>query len=463
MFRRVLIANRGEIAIRIIRACRELGITSIAVYSTADQDSLHTHLADESICIGPPPPSESYLHIPGIIAAAEVSDAQAIHPGYGFLSENAKFASICRDCNIGFIGPSSEAISMSGDKAACREKVRAAGVPTVPGSDGIIGDPDEALKVAKEIGFPVIVKATAGGGGKGMRLVHNDVSLQHAVNMAAREAEAAFGDGGLYIERYIENARHIEFQILADEHGKIITMGERECSIQRRHQKLIEETPSTALKESQRARMAKAALRVAKAIGYTNAGTAEFLLAPDNQFYFIEFNARIQVEHPVTEEVTGKDLVCEQFRIAAGEHLGYNSVRPNGWAIEARIYAEDPENDFRPCPGLVEHCHIPGGPGIRVDTHLFSGYRVPRHYDSLLAKVIAWGTDRNQATERLAGALDEFRVQGIKTTSALCAQILRSGRFRRGDISMALIDHFLRKPGRRPDRGREAIEEAKAT
>ena len=290
-----------------------------------------------------------------------------------------------------------------------------------------------------------------------------EAGLRAAYPEAAAEAQAAFGNPALYLEKFIEGGRHIEFQIMADEHGKIITLGERECSIQRRHQKLIEETPSMALKESLRARMAKAALRIAKVIGYTNVGTAEFLLAPDNQFYFIEFNARIQVEHPVTEQVTGKDLVCEQFRIAAGEPLGYNSVRPNGWSIEARIYAEDPENDFQPCPGLVENCHIPGGPGIRVDTHLFSGYRVPQHYDSLLAKVIAWGTDRNQATERLAGALDEFRVQGIKTTSALCAQILRSGRFRRGDISMGLIDHFLRKPDRRPERGREAKEEAKAT
>ena len=445
MFRRVLIANRGEIAVRIIRACREMGITSIAVYSSADQDSLHVHLADESICIGPPDPAESYLHIPGIISAAEICDAQAIHPGYGFLSENAKFASICRDCHIGFIGPSPEAIALSGDKATCRQTVRAAGVPVVPGSDGLITDPDEALKIATKIGFPVMVKAAAGGGGKGMRLAHNDVALKHAVTVASNEAQAAFGDGGVYLEKFVEGARHIEFQILADTHGKIVTLGERECSIQRRHQKLIEETPSTALRDSLRSKMARAALRAAKATSYTNAGTVEFLLAPDKQFYFIELNARIQVEHPVTEEVTGKDLIVEQFRIAAGEHLGYSSVKASGSSIEARIYAEDPENDFRPSPGVVQELHLPGGIGIRVDTHLFAGYTVSPYYDSMIAKIISWGNDRNQAIERLARALDEFRIQGIKTTAALCSQIIKSGRFRRGNISMDTINHFLPK------------------
>lgn len=445
MFRRVLIANRGEIAIRVIRACREMGITSIAVYSTADQGSLHTHLADESICIGPPPANESYLNMPGIIAAAEISDAQAIHPGYGFLAENSKFATICRDCNIAFIGPTPESIALAGNKSACRDTVAAAGIPIVPGSDGLISDPDEALKIARRIGFPVLIKASAGGGGKGMRIAHNDVALQHAVNMAAAEAEASFGVGSVYMEKFVENARHIEFQILADMHGKVVQLGDRECSIQRRHQKLIEETPSTALKDSLRTKMGRASIRVAKAIGHTNAGTVEFLLGPDNQFYFIEFNARIQVEHPVTEEVTGKDLVCEQIRIAAQEPLGYSSVRRNGYAIEARIYAEDPDNGFLPCPGVVEQCHIPGGPGIRVDTHLFTGYPVPRYYDSLLAKVIAWGADRNQALARLAGALDEFSIRGFKTTAPLCAQIVRSGRFRRGDISVDMIDYFLPK------------------
>jgi acetyl-CoA carboxylase biotin carboxylase subunit len=416
------------------------------VYSTADQDSLHTHLADESICIGPPPATESYLHMPGIIAAAEICDAQAIHPGYGFLSENAKFATICRDCNIGFIGPKPEAIALSGNKSVCRDQVKAAGVPVVPGSEGLITDADEAVRVAKEIGFPVLVKASAGGGGKGMRIAHNDVTLQHAVNMAAVEAEAAFGDGGVYLEKFVENARHVEVQILADSQGRVVTLGERECTIQRRHQKLIEETPCSILKDSLRSKMAKAATRAAKAMGYTNAGTVEFLLAPNNSFYFIELNARIQVEHPVTEEVTEKDLVCEQIRIAAGEPLGYSSVKPRGASIEARIYAEDPDNDFRPSPGRVERLHIPGGPGIRVDTLLFSGYVIPRYYDSLIAKVISHGKDRHQAIERLAGALDEFRLQGVRHTAELCAKIIRSGRFRKGELSVDLIDMFLDKP-----------------
>lgn len=447
MFRRILIANRGEIAVRVIRACREMGITSIAVYSTADQDSLHTHLADESICIGPPPASESYLNIPSIIAAAEICDSQAIHPGYGFLSESAKFATICRDCHIGFIGPSPEALALSGDKSACREAMRQAGVPVVPGSEGPIDNPEMALKVAEAIGFPVLVKASAGGGGKGMRIAHNDVALKNAVNTAATEAEAAFGDRAVYLEKFVENARHIEVQVMGDNQGRIVTLGERECSIQRRHQKLIEETPSTALTSSLRSKMSKAAYKAAKAINYANAGTVEFLLAPDNQFYFIEFNARIQVEHPVTEEVTRKDLVTEQIRIAAGHPLGYSSVKTAGHAIEARIYAEDPTRNFAPSPGLIKNCHIPGGPGIRVDTHLFPGYVMPRYYDSLLAKVIAWGEDRNQAIERLAGALEEFRVDGIHTTAELCAQVIRSGRFRRGDISMDLLDTFLPRSG----------------
>jgi acetyl-CoA carboxylase, biotin carboxylase subunit len=443
MFRRVLIANRGEIAVRIIRACRELGISTIALYSTADQDSLHTSLADESICIGPASPAESYLNIPSIIAAAEVCDAQAIHPGYGFLAENAKFATVCRDCNIIFIGPSPEAIALSGDKAACRQKVRDAGVPTVPGSGGIIKSPDEALQIAKEIGFPVLVKATAGGGGKGMRLAHNDVALKNAVSMAALEAQSAFGDAGVYIEKFLENARHVEFQILADNHGKVVSFGERECTIQRRHQKLIEETPSTALNSSIRTKMSKAAIRAARALGYSNAGTAEFLLASDGQFYFIEFNARIQVEHPVTEEVTQTDLVKEQIRIASGEPLGYNAVRASGHAIEARVYAEDPEHNFAPSPGAIGRCHIPGGPGIRVDTHLFAGYTVPRYYDSLLAKVIARGNDRAEAIARLAGALEEFATEGVKNTARLCARIIRSDRFRHGDIAPDLIDEHL--------------------
>lgn len=443
--RRILIANRGEIAVRIIRACRDAGITSIAVYSNADHDSLHTSLADESICIGPPQASESYLHIPSIIAAAEICDAQAIHPGYGFLSESPKFATICRECNIGFIGPSPEAISLCGDKAACRSKVKHAGVPTVPGSEGLVKDPEAALKVAKDIGFPVLIKAAAGGGGKGMRIAHNDVALQNALQLAATEAQAAFGDGGVYLEKFVEGARHVEIQILADQSGKVIALGERECSIQRRHQKLIEETPAPGLSSGMRNKMAKAAMRAARATGYTNAGTAEFILAPDNNFYFIEMNARIQVEHPVTEEVLGMDLVREQIRIASGEPLGYSTVRPQGHAIEARIYAEDPENNFAPSPGLVSRVHFPGGPGIRVDSHLYSGYTVPRYYDSLLAKIVAHGADRDEAINRLAGALGEFRAEGIETTAKLCQRIIGSARFRRGDLGPDLIDEYVPK------------------
>lgn len=444
MYRRLLIANRGEIAVRIIRACRQMGITSIAVYSAADADSMHVALADESICIGPASASESYLHIPGIIAAAEICDTQAIHPGYGFLSENAKFAKICEDHHIEFIGPSAEAIAKSGDKSTCRDLVKEAGVPTVPGSAGLVEDADAALQVANEIGYPVLIKATAGGGGKGMRVAHNDGSLKTAFSMATSEAEASFGDGHVYIEKYIENARHIEVQILADKHGKVIALGERECSIQRRHQKLIEETPSIAIKDSVRSKMLKAAIKVAKAVDYNNAGTVEFLYDDDTAaFYFIEFNARIQVEHPVTEEVTRKDLVVEQIRIAAGEPLGYNAPKPMGHSIEVRVNAEDPDKGFQPTPGLVEQLYLPGGPGIRVDTHIRAGYTIPRYYDSMLAKIIAWGETRDQAIERLAGACDEFRVEGIATTAGLAAKILRSGRFRRGDISVNFVEQFM--------------------
>ena len=444
MFRRILIANRGEIAIRIIRACRQLGITSIAVYSDADASSMHVALADESICIGPASSTESYLHIPGIIAAAEICDAHAIHPGYGFLSESAHFAQICKDCNIGFIGPSPEAIAKSGDKSVCRDIAKAAGVPVVPGSKGLIESAEEAIRIAKEIGYPVLVKASAGGGGKGMRIAHNDVTLLSAFNVATAEAEANFGDGSMYLEKFIENARHIEVQIMADQHGKVVPYGERECSIQRRHQKLIEETPSTAITPSIRAKMFKAAVKVAKATNYSNAGTVEFLFDDDtSHFYFIEFNARIQVEHPVTEEVTQKDLVAEQIRIASGEHLGYSSVKSHGHSIEVRINAEDPDNDFQPSPGLVTGLYLPGGPGVRVDTHIRAGYRVPMYYDSLLAKVIVWGETREQAIDRIAGACDEFRIEGINTTAGFCAKLLRSGRFRKGDITVDFVEQFL--------------------
>lgn len=428
---------------RVIRACREMGISSIAVHSTADAESLHVSLADESICIGPATSTDSYLNIPAIIAAAEICDAHAIHPGYGFLSENTKFANICRECNIGFIGPSPEAISLSGDKSACRAKVKAAGVPVVPGSEGMLRDVDEAVSIAKKIGFPVLIKASAGGGGKGMRIAHNEVALKSAFNMASTEAQAAFGDSGVYLEKFLENARHVEFQIMADQHGRVMSLGERECTIQRRHQKLIEETPSMALSNSLRGKMQKSAIRAAKAIGYSNAGTAEFLLGPDNNFYFIEFNARIQVEHPVTEEVCGCDLVKEQIRLASGEALNYNMGKPQGCAIEARVYAEDPERNFAPSPGLIGRCHIPGGPGIRVETHVFSGYTMPRYYDSLMAKVIARGKDRSEAISRLSCALEEFTTEGVKNTARLCARIIRSDRFVRGELTPDMLESFL--------------------
>lgn len=445
MFNRILIANRGEIAVRIIRACREMGITSVAVYSTADRDSLHAQLADESICIGPANAMESYLKTSSIIAAAEIADVEAIHPGYGFLAESSKFAAICRECRLTFIGPSVEALAVTGDKARCRAIMRAAGVPVVPGSDGIIQDPVDASRVAREIGYPVLVKASAGGGGKGMRIAHNEATLKHAVSMAATEAEAAFGNGGVYIEKFIEHGRHIEFQVLGDAQGNLVCLGERECTIQRRHQKLIEETPSTAMDEALRARMTESALTAAKAVGYSNAGTIEFLLDPSGNFYFIELNARIQVEHPVTEEATGLDLVREQIRLAAGEPLGYTDAPRLYHVIEARVYAEDPAHNFRPSPGFIRRCHIPGGPGIRVDTHLFSGYEVPRYYDSLLAKVIARGNTRKEAIERISGALEELFVENIATTAGLCARIIRGERFRRGNLSPDLLDEYLDK------------------
>lgn len=443
MFNRLLIANRGEIAVRIIRACREMGITSVAVYSTADRDSLHAQLADESICIGPANAADSYLKTSSIIAAAEIADVEAVHPGYGFLAESAKFATICRESGLVFIGPGPETLALGGDKAACRKIVRDAGVPVAPGSEGIIRDPAEASRIATEIGYPVLVKAAAGGGGRGMRIAHNEATLKHAVSMAATEAEAAFGNGGVYIEKFIEQGRHIEFQVLGDNHGGLVCLGERECTVQRRHQKLIEETPSTALDAALRGRMTNAALAATKAVEYTSAGTVEFLLDPEGNFFFIELNARIQVEHPVTEEATGLDLVREQIRLAAGEPLGYTAVTPRYHAIEARVYAEDPDLNFRPNPGFIRRCHIPGGPGIRVDTHLFSGYEVPRYYDSLLAKVIARGNSRKEAIERISGALDELFVENIATTANLCARIIRGERFRRGNIGPDLLDEYL--------------------
>jgi len=445
MFDKILIANRGEIAVRIIRACKELGIRTLAVYSTTDADSLHVQLADEAICVGEAPSKESYLKIDRIISAAEVGDIEAIHPGYGFLSENAHFAEVCENCNIKFIGPSSAAIRAMGDKVAARESMRKAGVPVVPGSDGPVDDEQNALKTARRIGYPVIVKAAGGGGGRGMRVAHNDPSLVKGYHTARSEAERAFGNSVVYIEKYIENPRHIEFQILADRKGKTIHLGERDCSLQRRHQKLLEESPSPALTNDLRKKMGKTAVKAAEAVRYTNAGTVEFLLDAKGDFYFIEMNTRVQVEHPVTEEVTGIDIVKEQIRIAAGEELGYDQkdIQFQKAAIECRLNAEDPFNGFQPSPGRIEFLHVPGGHGVRVDTHVYAGYNIPPHYDSLIAKLICYGHDRRVALDRMARALDEFMIRGVKTTIPLHKLILKDPNFRRGRYSTSFVERLL--------------------
>jgi acetyl-CoA carboxylase biotin carboxylase subunit len=445
MFDKILIANRGEIAVRIIRACKELGIRSVAVYSEADANSLHVQLADEAICIGRPPSTESYLKIDRIISAAEVTDVEAIHPGYGFLAENAHFAEVCENCNIKFIGPPSSAIKAMGDKVAARETVRKAGVPIVPGSDGPIDKEGEALKVARKIGYPVIVKAAGGGGGRGMRVAHNDPALIKGFHTARSEAERAFANAAVYIEKYLENPRHIEFQILADRKRKTIHLGERDCSLQRRHQKLVEESPSPALTSDLRKKMGKAAIKAAESVGYVNAGTIEMLLDEKGEFYFIEMNTRVQVEHPVTEEVTGIDIVKEQIRIAAGEELGYDQkdVTFTKHAIECRINAEDPFNNFQPCPGRIEFLHTPGGHGVRIDKHCYSGYVIPPYYDSMIAKLICYAKDRRTALDRMSRALDEFIIRGIKTTVPLHKLILKDPNFRRGRYSTAFIDRLL--------------------
>lgn len=444
MFSKILIANRGEIALRIIRACREMNIGTVAIYSEADANSLHVQYADESLCIGPPPSSSSYLSIPNIISAAEVMDVEAIHPGYGFLAENAHFAEICESCGIKFIGPTPENIRLMGNKIEARNLMKKAGLPVIPGSEGVIKNKEEALTIAKKIGYPVIIKAAAGGGGKGMRIAHNDVSLANAFLTARAEAEAAFGNPDLYLEKYIQDPRHIEFQILADKFGGIIHLGERDCSIQRRYQKLIEEAPSLAIDKKLRKKMGELALRAAKAIKYISAGTIEFLLDEEEHFYFMEMNTRIQVEHPVTEMITGIDLIKEQIRIAQGEKLRYHQdqVRINGWAIECRINAEDPENDFLPSPGKINTCHFPGGPGIRIDTHIYPDYYVLPFYDSLLAKLIAHGSNREEAIVRMQRALSEFDIDGVKTTIPFHSMVLNNPLFIRGKISTGFIERI---------------------
>jgi acetyl-CoA carboxylase, biotin carboxylase subunit len=438
-FNRVLIANRGEVAVRVIRALHELDIEAVAVYSTIDEDSLHVRLADRAVCIGPAAAGESYLRIPSVIAAANTTGCQAVHPGWGFLAENAAFAEACAENDLVFIGPSSEVLALMGDKASAREEMRAAGVPLAPGTPPL--EPDEHAGAAEELGFPVLLKATAGGGGKGMRLVETPEQLERAVATAEAEAEAAFGDGRLYLEKAIVPARHVEIQVLGDSHGGVLTLGERECSIQRRYQKLIEESPSPALTPESREEMESTVERAVRAIGYTNAGTFEFLLGSDGSFYFIELNARLQVEHPVSELVTGIDLVHEQVRIAAGEPLEQTGRAPRrGHAIEVRVNAEDPARGFLPMPGAVERFRPPLGPGIRVDTHVQDGAVIPPQYDSLLAKVVAWAPDRDRALARCLRALNEFEVVGIPTTIAAAAQVIRSEGFARGNYSTSYLD-----------------------
>jgi acetyl-CoA carboxylase biotin carboxylase subunit len=443
VFRKVLIANRGEIALRVIRACRELGIRTVAVYSEADRESLHVRFADEDVCIGPPPARDSYLNIPRIMAAAEVTGAEAIHPGYGFLAENGEFAEICSQSEIVFIGPTADQIRRMGDKAVARDTMVAQGVPVVPGSDGAVEDPDEALEVARDMGFPVLIKAAAGGGGKGMRVAEDEATFSKALQGARAEAEAAFGDGRVYLEKYLERPRHVEIQVLGDSHGRITHLGERECSIQRRHQKLIEESPSPAVDEKLRKKMGAAAVKAAQAIGYESAGTVEFLLDQDGHFYFMEMNTRIQVEHPVTELVTGVDLIKEQIRVAAGEKhsLPDKGIVPiRGHALECRINAEDPARKFAPSPGRIEIWHAPGGPGVRVDSHAYQGYMVPPYYDSLLAKLIVHGNDRRESIIRMRLALESFIVEGVATTIPFLLELLKDPAVVAGDIDTRFLE-----------------------
>lgn len=443
MFKKVLIANRGEIALRIIRACNELGIGTVAVYSEADRESLHVRFADEDVCIGPPAGRDSYLNVPRIIAAAEVTGAEAIHPGYGFLAENAEFSEICARSGLVFIGPTPDQIRSMGDKATARRTMMDVGVPTVPGSAGVINDPAEALRVARDIGFPVMIKASSGGGGKGMRVAHDEETFPSLLQAARNEAEAAFNDPGVYLERCILRPRHVEFQVFGDAEGRVVHLGERDCSVQRRHQKLIEEAPSPALTPERRAEMGEAAVRAAQAINYVGAGTVEFLLDEDGSYYFIEMNTRIQVEHPVTEVITGLDLVKEQIRVAAGLPLSFpDPIEFRGHAIELRINAEDPERNFAPSPGTITSFHPPGGPGVRLDTHVYSGYRVPPFYDSLLAKLIVSGNTRAEALSRARNALDQMVIEGVHSTVDFLAEIVSDEEFKAGHVDTRYLERF---------------------
>ncbi|MDD2372675.1 MAG: acetyl-CoA carboxylase biotin carboxylase subunit [Syntrophomonadaceae bacterium] len=445
MFSKVLIANRGEIALRVIRACRELGIKTVAVYSTADSNSLHVLAADEKVCIGGPPARESYLNIANIIAAAQNKGVDAIHPGYGFMAENPYFAELCETHGIKFIGPRPQVIKLMGDKVKAREVVSKAGVPLVPGSNGAVNSYEEAVAVAGEIGYPVMIKASAGGGGKGMRLAQGETSLKESLEMAQMEAGAAFDNNEVYIEKYIEEPRHIEFQVLGDEHGNIIHLGERDCSLQRRNQKLLEEAPSTFLDDELREHMGTVAVDAARAAGYFSAGTVEFLVDKNHNFYFIEMNTRIQVEHPVTEMVTGVDIVKEQIRIAAGLPLRYTQedIKINGCAMECRINAEDAENDFRPSPGTVGQYLLPGGPGVRVDSSVYSNYIIPPYYDSMVAKLIVWAPDRQEVISRMRRALQEFKIEGIATTIPFHLKVLDNAFFQRGEVYTNFIQRRM--------------------
>jgi acetyl-CoA carboxylase biotin carboxylase subunit len=442
MFKKILIANRGEIALRIIRTCREMGIKSVAIYSTADRDSLHVRFADEAVCIGPPASKDSYLNIPNIIAAAELTNADAIHPGYGFLSENARFSAICAEYGIKFIGATADQIEKMGDKASAKETMKKAGVPTVPGSEGLIPDVKTGIKLANEIGYPVIIKATAGGGGRGMRIIWKDEEFEPNWDSARQEAAAAFGNDGIYLEKFVEEPRHIEIQVIGDQYGTVCHMSERDCSIQRRHQKLVEEAPSPFITPELRTKMGEAAIKGAKAVKYEGAGTIEFLVDKHRNFYFMEMNTRIQVEHPVTEEVINFDLIKEQIRVAAGIPISGKNYEPTMHAIECRINAEDPFNNFRPSPGKITNFHSPGGHGVRVDTHVYSGYSIPPNYDSMIAKLICVAQTREEAISTMERALSEFVIEGIKTTIPLHLRLMRDPNFKAGNFTTKFMETF---------------------
>ncbi|QBQ40098.1 acetyl-CoA carboxylase biotin carboxylase subunit [Sphingobacterium psychroaquaticum] len=442
MFKKILIANRGEIALRIIRTCREMGIKSVAVYSTADRDSLHVRFADEAVCIGPPPSKDSYLNIPHIIAAAELTNADAIHPGYGFLAENAKFSAICAEYGIKFIGATADQIEKMGDKSSAKETMKNAGVPIVPGSDGLVPDVKTGIKLANEIGYPVIIKATAGGGGRGMRIIWKDEDFEPSWDSARQESAAAFGNDGIYLEKFVEDPRHIEIQVVGDQYGTVCHLSERDCSIQRRHQKLMEEAPSPFVTPELRAQMGEAAIKGAQAVNYEGAGTVEFLVDKHRNFYFMEMNTRIQVEHPVTEEIINFDLIKEQIKVAAGIPISGKNYEPTMHAIECRINAEDPFNNFRPSPGKITNFHSPGGHGVRVDTHVYAGYSIPPNYDSMIAKVICTAQTREEAIATMERALSEFVIEGVKTTIPLHLRIMKDPNFRAGNFTTKFMETF---------------------